>query len=132
MEMCQIELGHAVVEAKWREGGGGALNERDLAHLRRATAIDAERCVLLHPLPPRPRGPGVAAIGLDAIVARLGEVGIEVFGVDLTRQGIAIPAARIIAPGLQLEPSQLTSLRLEAAIREAGGGLAYTNGEKLL
>src|SRR5215468_9858238 len=49
LEMCQIELAHAVVEAKRRERGEAALNARDRGHLQRATAIDADRCALLQP-----------------------------------------------------------------------------------
>ncbi len=49
LEMCQIELAHAVVEAKCRERGEAALNERDRIHRRRATLINADRCLLLQP-----------------------------------------------------------------------------------
>ncbi|MCP4615821.1 MAG: YcaO-like family protein, partial [Bradyrhizobium sp.] len=51
LEMCQIELAHAVVEAKRRERGEAALNAKDLSHLQRATAINADSCALLHPAP---------------------------------------------------------------------------------
>lgn len=132
-EMCQIELAYAVVEAKRRERGFAALNERDLAHLRRATSLDAETCPLLHALPPAPAARDrPSPPTLDAIVARLAKLGIEVFAIDLRRQSFGVPAARVIAPGLQLEPSDVTIPRLAAAIRETGGGAAYTKGEKLL
>jgi ribosomal protein S12 methylthiotransferase accessory factor len=35
MEMCQGELAYAVVEAKCRERGEAALNEKDRIHRRR-------------------------------------------------------------------------------------------------
>ena len=44
LEMCQVELAYAVVEAKCRERGEAALNERDRVHRRRATMINADRC----------------------------------------------------------------------------------------
>ncbi len=50
LEMCQVELAHAVVEAKRRERGEAALNERDRVHRRRATMINADRCLLLQPV----------------------------------------------------------------------------------
>ena len=50
LEMCQLELALAVVEAKRRESGEAALNKRDLGHRRRATMIDADRCPLLQPV----------------------------------------------------------------------------------
>ena len=53
LEMCQIELAHAVVEAKCSERGEAALNERDRVHRRRATMINADRCLLLQPVAER-------------------------------------------------------------------------------
>jgi ribosomal protein S12 methylthiotransferase accessory factor len=135
LEMCQIELADAVVGAKLQERGVGGLNERDLAHLRRATSIDAEHCALLHPLPPKPEAIGEgrsAPSDLASIVARLDGLGIEVFARDLRRPSFDVPAARVFAPGLQLEPSELTTPRLHAAILETGGGATYTRGTRLL
>jgi ribosomal protein S12 methylthiotransferase accessory factor len=135
LEMCQIELAYAVVEAKLLERGTGALNERDLAHLQRAVSIDAEHCALLHALPPNPASTGEGTTGsppLQSIVSRLAELGIEVFAIDLQRAPFGVPAVRVIAPGLQLEPSNMTTERLRAAILEAGGGETYTKGERLL
>jgi ribosomal protein S12 methylthiotransferase accessory factor len=43
VEMCQGELAYAVVEAKCRERGEAALNERDRIHRRRATMINADQ-----------------------------------------------------------------------------------------
>jgi ribosomal protein S12 methylthiotransferase accessory factor len=135
LEMCQIELADAIVATKLDERGVTGLNERDLAHLRRATNIDAERCALLHPLPPRMLAPGdraPAPIDLASIVARLGELGCEVFAIDLKRHVFGVPAARLMAPGLQLEPSGLATSRLLETIHETGGGSTYTRGENLL
>jgi ribosomal protein S12 methylthiotransferase accessory factor len=69
---------------------------------------------------------------LSSIVTRLDELGCEVFAVDLRRPLFGVPAVRLIAPALQLEPSDLTTPRLRAAILETGGGATYTRGEKLL
>ena len=55
LEMCQIELAYAVVEAKRRERGEAALNPRDRVHLRRATLIGAEDRLLLQPAAERPQ-----------------------------------------------------------------------------
>lgn len=136
VEMCQGELAYAVVEAKRREGGESALNERDRLHQRRATAIDADRCLLLQPVAEPVVHLPIAATDANAVVrfiaTRLEQLGIETFGVDLTRPRLAVPAARIIAPGLQLEPSELITPRLAAAITQTGGGERYTGGILLI
>ena len=67
------------------------------------------------------------------LVARsLAERGIETYGLDLTRPHTAIPVARIIAPGLQAEPSSIVTSRLSAMIAQTGGGEAQTGGIPLI
>ena len=130
-EMCQIELGQAVIAAKLREGGEAALNAADGMHLRRAALIDAASCVLLHPteLPPaEDQGP----MTLEAILGRLARMGIEPLALDLTRPLLGIPVARVVAPALQLEPSPITTKRLAGIIEMTGGGEQYTGGVALL
>lgn len=76
LEMCQIELAHAVVEAKCRERGEAALNERDRVPRRRATIINADRCALLQPVLERKQqlaiGTTDPAAALRLIVRHLG------------------------------------------------------------
>jgi ribosomal protein S12 methylthiotransferase accessory factor len=136
LEMGQIELAYAVVEAKCRERGEAALNERDRVHRRRATLINADRCPLLQPaeecvehLNFHSSSPDIM---LGHIVDRLAQFGIEAFGLDLTRPGFAVPVARVIAPGLQLEPSELVTPRLAATIARTGGSIRYTGGVALI
>jgi ribosomal protein S12 methylthiotransferase accessory factor len=136
LEMCQGELAHAVVEAKCSERGEAALNERDRVHRRRATMINADQCLLLQPALERAEhlainttDPGAV---LRLIVDRLGQFGIEAFGLDLTRSGFAVPVARVIAPGLQLEPSDIITPRLADMIALTGGGMKYTGGVALI
>jgi ribosomal protein S12 methylthiotransferase accessory factor len=136
LEMCQLELALAVVEAKRRERGDAALNARDRGHRRRATMIDADQCPLLQPVPERKRhlaidttNPG-AVLGL--MVDRLAQLGIETFGLDLTRAGLAVPVARVIAPGLQPEPAEIITPRLADMIAQTGGGMKYTGGVALI
>jgi ribosomal protein S12 methylthiotransferase accessory factor len=136
LEMCQIELAHAVVETKRRERGDPALNERDRVHQRRATLINADQCPLLQPAPERAEHLAIEtsdpAAVLQLMVERLGRLGIETFGLDLTRTGFAVPVARIIAPGLQLEPSELVTPRLAGIIGKTGGGAPHTGGVALI
>jgi ribosomal protein S12 methylthiotransferase accessory factor len=136
LEMCQMELALAVVEAKCRESGEAALNERDLVHRRRATMINADNCPLLQPGPERAThldfntvDPGAA---LRLIVERLGQFGIESFGLDLTRPYLTVPVARVIAPGLQIEPSAIIAPRLADMIARTGGAMKYTGGVALI
>jgi ribosomal protein S12 methylthiotransferase accessory factor len=128
--MCQSELAHAVVEAKRQERGDAALDARDLAHLRRKTAIDTRTCALLHPLPPRRHTLGHdvtdAARTLRFVVELLARMGFESFAIDLTRRAFAVPVVRIVAPDLQLEPSEIVGERLAAARMETGGGEVHT------
>lgn len=136
LELCQIELALAVVEAKRRERGDAALNARDRSHLQRATAIDANVCLLLHPVPGNPEHVGVDAsdvqVALHQIVRRLSELGIEAYGLDLTRPHFSVPVARVIAPALQAEPSQFVTARLAGMIAKTGGGELYTGGISLI
>jgi ribosomal protein S12 methylthiotransferase accessory factor len=136
LEMCQLELALAVVEAKCRESGQAALNKRDQGHLRRATMIDTDRCPLLQPVPERKQHLSIEATdpgtALQLIVNRLGQLGIETFGLNLTRTQFAVPVARIIAPGLQPEPSEIITPRLSDMITQTGGGMQYTGGVALI
>jgi ribosomal protein S12 methylthiotransferase accessory factor len=131
-EMCQIELAYEVVEAKYREGGEAALNARDRVHRRRATEINADRCALLQPLLEPARHFVIQATTtadtLRLIVERLDQFGVESFGLDLTRPRFAVPVARIITAGLQLEPSEIVTPRLADMIAKTGGGAIYTGG----
>jgi ribosomal protein S12 methylthiotransferase accessory factor len=134
VEMCQGELAYAVIEAKRREGT--ALNERDRVHHRRATEIDADRCLLLQPVVEQGEHLTIEATDANALVrliaTRLERLGIETFGLNLTRPNFSIPVARIIAGGLQLEPSELITPRLAAMIAQTGGGARYTGGVLLI
>jgi ribosomal protein S12 methylthiotransferase accessory factor len=136
LEMCQIELAHAVVEAKLRERGEAALNDRDRIHRRRATMINADRCLLLQPAAERAEHLAFdttdSSAVLQLIVGRLAQFGIESFGLNLTRPRFAIPVARVISPGLQLEPSAIVTPRLANMIAQTGGGMAYTGGVALI
>lgn len=135
-ELCQVELAYAVIEAKRSERGEAALNARDRVHVQRATAIDADQCALLRPAPGRAGhlavDPSQTPLALQAIVRRLDELGIRTYGLDLTRLRFAIPAARIIAPALQGEPSEIVTARLANTIARTGGGATYTGGVALI
>ena len=134
-EMCQIELADAIVATKLRERGDAALNAQDRTHLQRA-AIDADRCALLRPQ----AGTGffLAIHTTDAreifylIAGRLKELGIEIYCINLTRQHFAVPVVRVIAPGLQLEPSEIVTARLQQCMARTGGGATYTDGVALI
>lgn len=136
LEMCQIELADRVVGAKYHEGGEAALNAQDRIHRRRATMINANDCLLVRPVaePAEHLSIDVTDAGalLSMLAERLQQFGIESFGLDLTRPRLAIPVARIVAAGLQLEPSELITPRLADMIRQTGGGAAYTGGVALI
>src|SRR5207245_424569 len=107
------------------------LNAKDHVHVQRSVAIDAG-CALLQPVAQRPEHflvePSDRTLALQSIVHRLGVLGIDCYGLDLTRPHFAIPVARMIAPALQPEPSRIVTARLADTIARTGGGAAYTGG----
>ncbi len=135
VEMCQLELADAVVAAKRSERGDDALNAQDRIHLRRA-AIDVDRCVLLQPVADHavhlPFHATEARDMFGLIVQRLASLQIETFCIDLMREQFAVPVIRVIAPGLQLEPSEIATARLRDMIARTGGGATYTEGVALI
>jgi ribosomal protein S12 methylthiotransferase accessory factor len=131
LEMCQMELGLAVIAAKVRERGEAALNAADHLHLRRARGIDAANCEFLNPTDPAP-AEQEPALTLQGILDRLAHMEVEPLVLDLTRPVLGIPVARVLAPTLQLEPSPIPTKRLARAIEQTGGGKASTRGIALL
>jgi ribosomal protein S12 methylthiotransferase accessory factor len=135
-ELCQVELGQHVVAAKREESGDGSLNESDLRQLRRGQYFDANRCGLLQPVlgsnPTLTRFPEDPNSALSQLVDQLEARGIATYAIDLTRRHFETPAARVLAPGLQLEPSAIVGSRLARVIRETGGGAPHNGGIPLL
>lgn len=126
LELVQLELAIEVVEAKRRERGDAALNALDESHLRRFHGINAARCALVHPAG-SPRDANSFAGNSDSatlqrVLHALGAQGYCPMTIDLTRPRFGVPVARVICPGLQLEPSTNAGERLQAAIAENGGG----------
>jgi ribosomal protein S12 methylthiotransferase accessory factor len=136
LEMCQLELAYAVIEAKRRERGEAGLNAKDRLHLDRATKINADQCLLLQPSPEPGEHISVDAseprAAIEIIARRMDSLGIESFFIDLTRPRFAVPMARVIAPALQIEPSEIVTPRLAEMIARTGGGAVYTGGIALL
>lgn len=134
VEMGQMELAYALVEAKRHEGS--PLSEYDQIHVTRRSALDATWCELLHPVAPPRRHPAIAAAtpvqALASLVERLSSNGIETYAIDLTRQAFEIPVVRIIAPCLQHESCDVMTERLMAVRKRTGGGEVYTRGINLL
>jgi ribosomal protein S12 methylthiotransferase accessory factor len=135
LEMCQGELADVIVAAKRSERGDDALNAQDRIHLQRA-AVNADQCRLLHPVAEDaarwPIHATEASAIFELIVERLDQSGIDTFCIDLTRECFAVPVVRVIAPGLQLEPSDIVTPRLQHMIARTGGGAIYTGGISLI
>ena len=135
-EMCHIELAYDVVAAKRAERGDAGLNEADRRHLARATVVDAADCVLLHPQgAPRlhAEAPDLGpAAALAELVRRLGDAGQAAYAINLSRPLFTIPVARVVAPGLQLDPCRFVTPRLAQVIADTGGGEFASRGLALL
>lgn len=135
LEMCQGELADVIVAAKRSERGDDALNAQDRIHLQRA-AINAGQCPLLQPVAGEaghlPIHATEASVIFELIVERLKLCGVDTFCIDLTRERFAVPVIRVIAPGLQVEPSDIVTPRLQQMIARTGGGATYTGGISLI
>jgi ribosomal protein S12 methylthiotransferase accessory factor len=135
LELCQSELGHHLVAAKRRVRGEQALNEVDWRKLDRAQKLDARACEVLHaagfPEEVPPLKPKDTTEATRLIVERLQRIGVEPILVDLTRPALNLPAARVVAPGLQPFPSSLATDRLAKLIAHLGTRAAEPVGMPL-
>jgi ribosomal protein S12 methylthiotransferase accessory factor len=131
-ELCQVELGQHVVAAKRQESGDAALTGNDRRQLRRGTQFDARNCRLLQPEDMSGGGRDISLSSLEQALDRLGARGIAAYAINLTRAEFEIPAVRVLAPGLQLEPCEIVGPRLSRAIGETGGGVLHHGGMPLL
>ncbi|MFM9848335.1 MAG: YcaO-like family protein [Hyphomicrobiaceae bacterium] len=131
-EMCQIELGLLLAQAK--QHAGHTLAPADHIHLARAERIDADACALLHPIgAPRPADAIPAPADALAHVAKALDRGqITAALVDLTRPDFAIPVVRAVAPQLQPMPGAGVTARLAHIMAATGGGSSWTGGTALL
>ncbi|MBN8944750.1 MAG: YcaO-like family protein [Rhizobiales bacterium] len=127
LEMLQMELAQDLAEAKRGQGGEGCLNPLDRAHLAKragppAMALGPVRRAMAAASPDeaRPMADRPVAVTVRTLAARLAACGIDAFAVDLTRKDLDIAAFRVVAPGLQPEPSGLVTPRLRACCEAAG------------
>jgi ribosomal protein S12 methylthiotransferase accessory factor len=134
-ELCQVELGQYVRNAKRSEGGDGALNENDRRQ-QRLISFDTRDCKLLQPETGAGDVPGechgVSVMSLQQALERLQAHGVAAYAIDLTRPEFGIPVVRVLAPALQLEPCQIVGPRLARMIGETGGGSLHHGGIQLL
>ncbi len=135
LEMCQMEIAYDVVGAKLSQRGESALNEVDRRHIARGQNLNAGTCPLLHPKGvPASHCESAASNAQDKVrwlVNMIAEHGQPVFAVELTRPQFGVPAARVVAPDLQLAPSTIMTPRLVTATDRYGGGETHTNGVSL-
>ncbi len=135
LEMCQMETAYEVVDAKRAQRGEAALNGIDRRHVYRGQNLKADACVLLHPKnfpgSHRETDASGAAEQVRWLVELMSEQGQAVYAVDLTRPQFGIPAVRVVAPNLQLAPSEIVTPRLMAATEKYGGGSEHTNNVPL-
>jgi len=135
LELCQSELGHHLVAAKRDVRGDGALNEIDRRKLDRGLNLNARLNDLLHPFGFPDDFTEIEPIGdvgaIRTVVRCLKRNGVEPLLVELTRSALPLPAARVIAPGLQPFPSSLITDRLKRIITNLGTRMAEPVGMPL-
>jgi len=123
-EMCQYELGYHLIDVKRHANPDHELSEQEIEQLRRGAEILPDTQPLLHPaLGPR-RHPVAGELdpaeAVDWIVTRLQAAGFQARFADLTRAEFGIPVAKVVVPGLQLDPSDAVTPRLRAAMQRNG------------
>ena len=128
LELCQMELGLALVRLKIAQDGMNALNQGDQRQLQRASVIKPDCSALLadpitsiHPLAIDPANPA------DDLKKRLRTAKLTAYCIDMGKPSLAIPVAKVIIPELQAATPITLTNRLEAAIKKYGGGWGLRN-----
>lgn len=124
-ELCQTELGIALVRQRLRSGGDGPAAAPDRALLQWLAQASAERLPHLRPGPvpaPQNRAGAIPEGGDEALyqelAGRLMAHGIDLYEIDLTRPEIGIAVSRLLAPGLCHYKPRLGCRRLLGLNRE--------------
>jgi ribosomal protein S12 methylthiotransferase accessory factor len=120
-EMCQYELGYHLIEVKRHANPDHELSAQEIEQLQRGAEILPDTQPLLHPtLGPRRHPPAEEidpAEAVDRVVSRLQGGGFQARFADLTRAEVGIPVAKVVVPGLQLDPSDAITPRLREEMR---------------
>jgi ribosomal protein S12 methylthiotransferase accessory factor YcaO len=124
MELAQTELAYRLSAAKRDANGEAVLNVTDREHIRRFSEIETITTPVIKPLaPPQPscnlRSHEKVGI-LAGIRQRLEAVGVEVYGVNLTRPALGIPVVRMFAPNLEMGLTSPPGPRLLATAERFG------------
>lgn len=124
LEMCQMELALDLVQLKIEQRGQEALNDGDRLHLERLQRLRLEAYPLLSPAEgDREAGRSArsgAAGELSSILAAIEAAGFEAYWIDLSRAELAVPAVRVLVPGLQSPKPDWVSGRLRDTAIAAG------------
>jgi len=123
LEMCQMEVAQRLVFLKRNQRGVDALNAQDRHVLERATALCVETDRALRGADTR-RRPPTRAVDDDgdvhALADRLARAGFTALLYRPAPVSAALPAARVVVPGLQSMKPDWVSPRLRDAARSAG------------
>jgi len=130
-EMCQMEVGYTVAIAKRQERGEAALSATDRGHIRRFEAFDVARSIVASPAPADSLV-DQPPIGLTDMIMHLAERDIWPAVLDLTRNFIGIPVARVVCPELEMEPATIIGPRLRRQMAATGRFAAASQGIPLM
>lgn len=123
-EMGQYELAYHLIDAKRRADPAYVPNPLEQEQLQRGAGVRANDQPLLHPMrAPRPRADATrmeSAEAISWIASRLDAIGLTAHAVDLTQADFAVPVAKVIVPGLPLDPSEAVTPRLLQHLRANG------------
>lgn len=126
-EMFQFELAYHLIAVKRHVNPDHAMSPPELRQMELGARVHADSEPLLHPaFAPRRHSQGPAGKGaeLEWAVSRIEALGFRAFYVDLTRAEFGIPVAKVVVPGLQLDPSDAPTSRLLACVGDDPSRLA--------
>ncbi|MEM7225186.1 MAG: YcaO-like family protein [Pseudomonadota bacterium] len=135
-EMCQMELSHHIRRAKREQAGEGALSVREREEAAQVAAIDGRRQPLFWPEaktnPLHYDNHSPRQESLEGLQERLGQVGIELYEVDLSRHEEQVAVVKVISPQLQPATPDVETERLAGVRMATGGTEAFTKGLRLI
>ncbi|MEZ5590842.1 MAG: YcaO-like family protein [Gammaproteobacteria bacterium] len=127
LELCQMELGLALVHLKIEQQGIDSLNEGDKQQLQRSTIKPDCNAFLADPVTSINQ-PEIKPNRLAGeLTNQLSNANLSAYYVDMSKLSLAVPAAKVIIPDLQAATPITLTNRLEAAIKKYGGGWGMLN-----
>lgn len=128
LELCQMELGLALVRLKIEQSGRDALSQGDTQQLQRATQIQPD-CKALggqETVPFNRHKPQLKS-SLGTLKDCINSASLKAYFIDITKPSLDIPAVKVVLPELQAATIDSVANRLQTAITTYKGGWGLIN-----